>query len=119
MFIQLNRSFAPSAAAVSVCVQSRESEILSEASIAKQGKEARGGDNDNEKESCIERWIISMLPRKGQWPKKIDVTFVTCRIMNSATICSTTPRHYRGVRYARTDGAYYLLPIISTAHVCS
>ena len=54
---------------------------------------------------------------KGQWPKKIDVTFVTCRTMNSATICSTTPRHYRGVRYARTDGAYYLLPIISAAHV--
>ena len=74
MFIQLNRSFAPSAAAaaaVSVCVQSRESEILSEASIAKQvGKEARGGDNDNEKESCIERWIISMLTRKGNGQKR-------------------------------------------------
>ena len=72
MFIQLNRSFAPSAAAaaVSVCVQSRESEILSEASIAKQGKQARGGDNDNEKESCIERWIISMLPRKGNGQKR-------------------------------------------------
>ena len=45
MFIQFNRSFAlTTAAAVSVCVQSRESEILSEASKAiLRGKARQGG----------------------------------------------------------------------------
>ena len=94
----------------SVCVQSTLAEIL-----WRHKGQNKGWVVTMTEESCIERWIISMLRRKGQWPKK---SISSGPVSQTAPAQPDPPKRLMCLllsRWCRYEHNYYLFKYFETS----